>query len=78
MMERAGVDATDPAYGWGKFSGGPVDIHTVAGHHDRMCEEPYVQDLAAALHDCLERAQSSDVKESNNGAEHKLRARLGL
>jgi amino acid adenylation domain-containing protein len=78
MMERAGVDATDPAYGWGKFSGGPVDIHTVDGHHDRMCEEPYVQDLAAALHGCLERAQSTDVKESNNGADHKLRARLGL
>jgi thioesterase domain-containing protein len=57
MMERAGVDATDPAYGWSGFCAGPVDIHRVAGHHDRMCEEPYVQDLAAALHACLERAQ---------------------
>jgi thioesterase domain-containing protein len=53
MMERAGVDARDPAYGWGGFSVGPVDIHRVAGHHDRMCEEPYVQDLAAALQACL-------------------------
>jgi thioesterase domain-containing protein/acyl carrier protein len=53
MMERAGVDAQDPAYGWGGFSVGPVDIHRVAGHHDRMCEEPFVQDLAAALQACL-------------------------
>ena len=79
MMERAGVDAQDPAYGWGRYSAGSVDIHTVSGHHDRMCEEPFVQDLAAALNACLESAQSTTVKESNNnGAEHKLRARLGL
>ena len=57
MMERAGVDSHDPAYGWNGFCTGPVEIHQVAGHHDRMCEEPFVQSLAAALHACLERAE---------------------
>jgi len=83
MMERAGVDAQDPAYGWSGFSAGPVDIHWVPGHHDRMCEEPYVQGLAAALQTCLERAQLSGVKKETeeqtpNSIEHRLRARLGL
>jgi thioesterase domain-containing protein/acyl carrier protein len=58
MMERAGVDASDAAYGWGGFSTEPVEIHPVPGHHDRMCEEPYVQGLAEALRGCLEEAES--------------------
>ncbi|HEY0762325.1 MAG TPA: amino acid adenylation domain-containing protein [Pyrinomonadaceae bacterium] len=83
MMERAGVDAQDPAYGWSGYSAGPVDIHWVPGHHDRMCEEPYVQGLAAALQASLERAQLSGVKKETeeqtpNSVEHRLRARLGL
>jgi amino acid adenylation domain-containing protein len=63
MMERAGVDANDLAYGWSGFCSGPVHIHRVAGHHDRMCKEPYVQSLAAALHACLERAENTDDTE---------------
>ena len=62
MLEQAGLDADDPAYGWTGFSPQPVNTFTVPGHHDRMCEEPYVQDLAAALNAALERAQSTAVE----------------
>jgi thioesterase domain-containing protein len=57
MLEQAGLDADDPAYGWSGFSLRPVNILNVPGHHDRMCEEPYVQDLAATLNAALERAE---------------------
>jgi amino acid adenylation domain-containing protein len=58
-LERAGLDADDPAYGWSGFSLEPVEIRYVDGHHNRMCEEPYVQDLAASLNAALESAQLS-------------------
>jgi len=62
MLEQAGLDPDDPTYGWSGFSLRPVNTLTVPGHHNRMCEEPYVQDLAVTLNAALERAQSSGVE----------------
>ena len=56
-LEQAGLDADDPAYGWSGFSRKPVNVLNVPGHHNRMCEEPYVQDLAATLNAAIERAE---------------------
>jgi amino acid adenylation domain-containing protein/non-ribosomal peptide synthase protein (TIGR01720 family) len=39
----------DPAWGWGAFSDGPVDVHFVPGDHIGMMTEPAVRMLAASL-----------------------------
>jgi amino acid adenylation domain-containing protein len=43
----------DPHLGWGKLAKGGVDLHFIAGGHDTLLKEPYVQALATALKKCL-------------------------
>jgi len=43
----------DPQLGWGKLAKGGVDLHFIAGGHNSVLKEPYVQDLAAAVKKCL-------------------------
>jgi amino acid adenylation domain-containing protein len=58
-MRRAGLPTDDRAKGWGAYTEGPVEVLEVPGHHNRMCEEPYVVGLAAAMTDSLARACES-------------------
>ncbi len=41
---------------WAPFSSEPVEVHPVAGDHDFMATEPYVQSLALQLQHCLDKA----------------------
>jgi thioesterase domain-containing protein/acyl carrier protein len=45
----------DETMGWGPRAGGGVEIHGIDFPH-RMLREPYVQELASRLRDCLSRA----------------------
>jgi amino acid adenylation domain-containing protein len=60
-LKRAGVDAVDPSLGWGEFSTGPVEVEEVPGHHDVMCNEPYVAGLAERLAACISRAEAEQA-----------------
>jgi amino acid adenylation domain-containing protein len=53
-VEAAGLDAQDESYGWRENSSEPVEVHVIPGHHDRMCNEPYVQVLAELLRGCID------------------------
>ncbi len=53
-LEAAGLDAQDECYGWREISSEPVEVHVIPGHHDRMCNEPYVQVLAERLRGCID------------------------
>jgi amino acid adenylation domain-containing protein len=59
-MEKAGIEVTDGVKGWTECSE-HVELYEVAGHHNRMCDEPYVADLAVKLGNCLEMARSRIV-----------------
>jgi amino acid adenylation domain-containing protein/FkbM family methyltransferase len=67
-LEKAGLQTDDPLYGWAKHSSQPVEAHVIAGHHNRMFFDPYVENLARSVTACLERAQ-------RNGAAHRQSAR---
>ena len=43
----------DASLGWSKLAKGGVDIHFIAGGHDSVLKEPFVQGLAEALRKCL-------------------------
>jgi len=43
----------DPHLGWRRLAKAGVDLHFIAGGHDSVLKEPYVQDLANALKKCL-------------------------
>jgi len=61
-LEAAGLDAQDECYGWREICSGPVEVHVVPGHHDRMCNEPYVQDLAELMRGCIDDVDQSVTK----------------
>ncbi|MBN1147165.1 MAG: amino acid adenylation domain-containing protein, partial [Anaerolineales bacterium] len=44
----------DPDYGWGQTARGGVSNRIVAGTHDNLVDEPYVQSLAQEIKNCLE------------------------
>ncbi|HEY0733696.1 MAG TPA: amino acid adenylation domain-containing protein [Herpetosiphonaceae bacterium] len=55
---RAGEQAEDTTAlpldgGWGAFAADGVDIHMVAGSHETMVQEPYVEELARQLQSSL-------------------------
>ncbi|HZG53634.1 MAG TPA: amino acid adenylation domain-containing protein [Pyrinomonadaceae bacterium] len=54
MLTDAGVDIKDPTRGWGTLCALPVEVHTVPGPHETMCQEPFVQVLAEQLRECLD------------------------
>ena len=49
--------AADPKMGWGKLAQGGVEIRMIAGGHNTILEQPYVQSLAEQLTASLEAAQ---------------------
>ena len=46
----------DRDYGWGQLAEGGIEVREVEGDHISMFKEPYIQSLAAAFDECLERA----------------------
>jgi thioesterase domain-containing protein len=59
-MTSAGLNPREPVLGWRELCD-DVEVHTVPGHHDVICHEPYVKELAARIHDCLERAAPKEL-----------------
>lgn len=45
----------DSAWGWGRLSTEPVEVHVVPGSHTTMLTEPHVQVLADKLKKCLDK-----------------------
>ena len=43
------ADHADATWGWATYADGPVELHWVAGEHQLMLEEPYVQEVVAHL-----------------------------
>ncbi|MEK6283280.1 MAG: amino acid adenylation domain-containing protein, partial [Acidobacteriota bacterium] len=60
-LEQAGLQTDDPWYGWTTHSSQPLEAHVVAGHHNRMFFDPYVENLARSVTACLERAHQSSA-----------------
>jgi thioesterase domain-containing protein len=56
-LAGVGLDPQEPTFGWRELSD-DVEVHTVPGYHDVVCNEPYVQGLAATLRECLDRAST--------------------
>ncbi len=52
----AGLDPHDETLGWQELSAEPVVVIEIPGHHNVICQEPFVQSLADSLHTCLEAA----------------------
>jgi amino acid adenylation domain-containing protein len=49
----------DPMENWHKFIQGKLEIRIIPGKHGTMFFEPYVQDLARQLNDCLQLVETS-------------------
>src|SRR6185369_7010975 len=61
----------DPFMGWGNRTLGKVKIYSIAARHNYMLREPYVQDLAQKLQQCLAAVDErtvSHVSEKTSGA----------
>ncbi|HXQ38875.1 MAG TPA: hypothetical protein VN843_33035, partial [Anaerolineales bacterium] len=56
-LDRVGLKSDDPLYGWTTHTSQPVEAHVIAGHHNRMFFDPYVENLARSVTACLEKAQ---------------------
>jgi thioesterase domain-containing protein len=54
--DRPGAAPRDAAMGWGDLAAEGVKVHTVGGGHYSMVREPFVNDLAKALSECLKEA----------------------
>ena len=52
-LTSVGLNPHEPALGWRELCD-DVEVRDVPGHHDVICQQPYVQGLAAQLRDCLE------------------------
>jgi aspartate racemase len=76
-MERAGIEVTDGVKGWSEYSERMVEVYEVAGHHNRMCEEPYVGDLAEKLGNSLHLAGSEIVARTSRRRDAPDRAQRG-
>lgn len=51
--------AHDPLMGWGAYAEDGVDVQMVAGAHYNILEHPNVQQLAAQLRSCIDKAANS-------------------
>src|SRR2546423_6436977 len=45
-LTSVGLDPHEPSLGWRELCD-DIEVHTVPGHHDVICHQPYVQGLAA-------------------------------
>ncbi|HEX6716526.1 MAG TPA: amino acid adenylation domain-containing protein, partial [Pyrinomonadaceae bacterium] len=61
-LVAAGLPPDNPTLGWGELSSEPVNVIEIPGHHDVICQEPYVQPLAESLRTCLETASAGRSK----------------
>ena len=52
-LSAVGLPPDDHTLGWGELSTEPATVIEVPGHHDVMCNEPFVQTLAQKLAACL-------------------------
>jgi thioesterase domain-containing protein len=57
-LVAAGLPPDNQTLGWGELSVEPVNVFDISGHHDVICQEPYVQTLAERLRACLEAASA--------------------
>jgi thioesterase domain-containing protein/acyl carrier protein len=53
----------DSAWGWGKLSAEPVDVHFVPGDHITMMTKPHVQVFGERLLTCIDKAQGDGILE---------------
>jgi thioesterase domain-containing protein len=58
--EEPGGASPDPAFGWGEWAAGGVEVHAVPGNHANMVYRPHVEVLAAKLKTCLSQVQSAE------------------
>jgi natural product biosynthesis luciferase-like monooxygenase protein/amino acid adenylation domain-containing protein len=54
-LAQAGLEANDATLGWGALAQS-VNVVEIAGHHDVICQEPYVQSLAESLRSSFDAA----------------------
>ncbi|QSJ17338.1 acyltransferase domain-containing protein [Nostoc sp. UHCC 0702] len=52
----------DTAWGWGKFSAEPLEVHFIPGDHLTMLYEPHVQVIAEKLKRCIKQTQNLTFK----------------
>jgi len=62
-LTAVGLDPDDRTLGWGELSGEPADVIEIPGHHDVICQEPFVQSLAESLGACLDAAAARGCEE---------------
>jgi thioesterase domain-containing protein len=48
-----GLPPDDQTFGWRELTPEPVNVIDIPGHHDVICQEPFVQTLAENLRACL-------------------------
>jgi amino acid adenylation domain-containing protein len=65
VVERPWYIHWDPLEPWQKYVSGKLDIREVPGKHGTMLFEPYVQNLAAQLNDCLRQVEKRYDHPSN-------------
>jgi hypothetical protein len=46
----------DPTLGWERFAAAGLEIHSLQAPHREMVREPYVEQLAGILTQCIQRA----------------------
>ena len=52
----------EPDYGWGELARGGVSITTVSGAHEKILEEPWVDETAAAVKSVLDQNREGDLE----------------
>ena len=63
-LSDAGIDPNDQTLGWQELSNEPVEVIEIPGHHEVICNEPFVQSLAASLRTCLDGATQTSHEQA--------------
>jgi thioesterase domain-containing protein len=53
----------DETLGWGRLTGGDVEVHWLPGDHLSISMEPLVRQLATRLSDALDKTQVATTRE---------------
>jgi thioesterase domain-containing protein len=64
-LTAAGLPPDEETMGWRELSAAPVNVIDIPGHHDVICQEPYVQTLAESLRACLAAASAEEKSAAN-------------
>ena len=62
VRERPWYVRWDPMENWHKYVQGRVEVRETSGEHANILFEPYVQDLAQKLNDCLQQVDARQAK----------------